>query len=452
MDKEERRLIRQKRRKRNRIIAFAVLFVVLICAAITVFFGAKILINKFGTSDAVDNTEIVGEINDPVEEEKPPIDFTPSESNLEDDANADVEVTPEPTPEPSREELIEEMVEDMIENMTLEEKVAGLFVLTPEALLGQQTVTKVGEDFKNAIEKYPIGGLIFFKSNITSESQIKEMIVNIESYRKYPMFLAIDEEGGDVARVQSALKLQKTKTAKELGAAMDDNLTFETYKGIGEYLSEYGFNTDFAPVGDVLTNPNNKAIGNRSFGDNPQNVANNVSAAVRGLKDANIVTCVKHFPGQGNVDADTHQTLASTAKTRFEMEECELLPFKAAIDVDTDMVMVGHFAAPELTGDNTPCSLSKEVMTDLLRDEIGFKGVVITDALNMGAISEYYGPDEAAIKALKSGADIVLMPENFVQAYEGVINAVHEGIIDEKRIDDSLARIYKIKYRDVLQE
>lgn len=442
MTNEDRRIARQKRRQTNRIIAFTVFFVLVALIAIGSIIGAK------AVSDGVEKEEpvaVIEEITPAVTE--PVIDMTPLITQEEEEQEEE-----EPTPEvQSEEELLEEMVTNMIAEMTLEEKVAGLFIVTPESLTGQSAVTKAGDGTKEALEKYPVGGVVYFKQNITSADQIKEMIDNTVSYSRYPLFIAVDEEGGDVARIQQALKLDKIPTAKELGEENNTITTFDAYNSIGNYMKEYGFNLDFAPVADVLTNPDNKAIGDRSFGSDADVVTNMVSSAVKGLDEAGVYTCVKHFPGQGDVDGDTHQTLASTTKTKTDMESCELLSFKAAIESGVDMIMVGHFSAPALTEEPLPCSISKEVMTDLLRVEMGYNGVIITDSMSMAAISEYYGADEAAIKALKAGADMILMPEDFELAYNGVIDAVKDGTIDEHRINDSLARVYKVKYKDTLQ-
>ena len=439
---QDRRLLRQKRRQTNRIIAFTVFFVLVALIAIGSIIGAKTVSKN---SDKNEPVAVIEEITPAVTE--PVIDMTPLITQ-----EAEEEEKEEPTPEvQSEEELLEEMVTNMISEMTLEEKVAGLFIVTPESLTGQSAVTKAGDGTKEALEKYPVGGVVYFKQNITSADQIKEMIDNTVSYSRYPLFIAVDEEGGDVARIQQALKLDKIPTAAELGEENNTITTFDAYNSIGKYMKEYGFNLDFAPVADVLTNPDNKAIGNRSFGSDADVVTNMVSSAVKGLDDAGVYTCVKHFPGQGDVDGDTHQTLASTTKTKTDMENCELLSFKAAIESGVDMIMVGHFSAPALTEEPLPCSISKEVMTDLLRVEMGYNGVIITDSMSMAAISEYYGADEAAIKALKAGADMILMPEDFELAYNGVIDAVNNGTIDEHRINDSLARVYKVKYKDTLQ-
>ena len=444
---EERRAIRRKKRKHDRNVAIVAVSVVLVVLAALIFVGK----NYVGMLPIFDKDEEVAEVAVPTPEPVEVIDFTPEIEVIEEIPEPEVIEEPEVTePLQTQEEIFDEMLEGMIAEMSLEDKVAGLFVITPEALTGQGNVTKAGDGTKAALAQYPVGGIIYFKQNITGEEQVREMLANTVSFSKYPLFLAIDEEGGDVARVQAGLGLEKSMTAQDMGFADDPSLVYDTYSKIGTYLADYGFNVDFAPVADVLTNPDNTAIGKRSFSDNAEVAARLVPEAVKGLQSVGITSCLKHWPGQGEVDADTHEGIAATEKTRADMEECEFLPFKAGVEAGAQMIMVGHFSAPEITGDNTPCSLSKDVITGILREDWEYDGVIITDAMNMGAISEYYGSDEAAIKALKAGCDMVLMPEDFTVAIEGVVEAVKDGTIDEQRINDSLKRVYRIKYADTL--
>ena len=348
------------------------------------------------------------------------------------------------------EELLDEIVEACISEMPLEDKVAVLFIVTPEALTGVDKAVRAGDGTKEALEKYPVGGLIYFKQNIKSKDQITEMLANTVSMSKYPIFLAVDEEGAGVARVADALGLEKVDSAADIGATGDANNAYETYKEIGTYLTEYGFNLNFAPVADVLTEPDNDAIGDRSFGSDPTVVSAMVSSSVTALEEVGVTACMKHFPGQGDADGDTHEGLAASDRTLEEIKETELKPFAAGMEAGAQMIMVGHFTVPAIDEDNTPASLSKKVITDLLREEMGYNGVVITDALNMSAISEYYDSTQACIMAFKAGADMVLMPEDFEAAYEGVLAAVKDGTISEARINDSLRRVYRIKYKGTI--
>lgn len=358
------------------------------------------------------------------------------------------EDTEETATEYTSEDALNDMIEDMIAGMTLEQKAAGLFFVTPEQLTGVGQAVQAGEGTKEALAKYPVGGLIYFSQNIQSEEQLKEMLSNTASYSMYPLFLGVDEEGGRVSRLSDALKLENVGPMAEIGAGGEEQAAQQTYEKIGTRLSEYGFNVDFAPVADVLTNAENTSIGDRAFSSDAETVGRMTAASVTGLQQTGVSACIKHFPGHGDTAADSHSGAAQTDRTREEMEAEEFVPFRSGIEAGTDLVMVGHISAPELTGgDNIPSSLSETVITGILRGELGYDGIIITDALNMGAITEYYEPDVAAIMALKAGADMVLMPEDFVQAYEGVLAALQDGTISQERADDSLRRIYRVKLR-----
>ncbi len=358
------------------------------------------------------------------------------------------EDTEETATEYTSEDALNDMIEDMIAGMTLEQKAAGLFFVTPEQLTGVGQAVQAGEGTKEALAKYPVGGLIYFSQNIQSEEQLKEMLSNTASYSMYPLFLGVDEEGGRVSRLSDALKLENVGPMAEIGAGGEEQAAQQAYEKIGTRLSEYGFNVDFAPVADVLTNAENTSIGDRAFSSDAETVGRMTAASVTGLQQTGVSACIKHFPGHGDTAADSHSGAAQTDRTREEMEAEEFVPFRSGIEAGTDLVMVGHISAPELTGgDNIPSSLSETVITGILRGELGYDGIIITDALNMGAITEYYEPDVAAIMALKAGADMVLMPEDFVQAYEGVLSALQDGTISQERADDSLRRIYRVKLR-----
>ena len=304
---------------------------------------------------------------------------------------------------------------------------------------------QAGEGTKTALEKYPVGGLIYFKKNIQSAEQITAMISNSQSYSKYPLFIGVDEEGGNVSRVTEAGLAPKNSSAAEIGATGDAGNAYNVGVEIGTYLSGLGFNVDFAPVAD-LANVTDSVMKDRAYGSEAASVAPFVTSMMNGLQEKNVLACVKHFPGVGSTTSDTHNGLASINRSAEELRAQEFEAFKAAIDAGAQMIMVGHVNVPSLDEQNNPASMSKAVITDILRGELGYDGVVITDALNMAAISEYYSSEQAAIMALKAGCDMVLMPEDFIQAYAGVVTAVSEGLISEQRVNDSLKRIFRIKY------
>jgi len=441
---EDKREYRRRRRIRNQILAYVSLVLILAVVSVGGYFGIKALSGVVEEKQQQEQMEEALAAAQQVEEEMTEVSEVPEETVEE--------TVVETVEEYTEEDLLNEVVESCISEMSLEDRVAGLFIVTPEALTGVDRAVKAGDGTKEALEKYPVGGLIYFKQNIQSKDQITEMLANTTAMSKYPIFLAVDEEGDSVARVADALKLDKIDSAASLGETGNADNAFEAYKQVGTYLMEYGFNLNFAPVADVLTNPDNDAIGKRSFGSDADIVSSMVASSVKGLEETGVTACIKHFPGQGDADGDTHDGLATTDKTLEQLRETELKPFAAGAEAGAQMIMVGHIAVPSITGDNTPASLSKDVVTDILREEMGYNGVVITDALNMSAISEYYDSAQAAVMALKAGADMVLMPEDFEAAYEGVLAAVKDGTINEARINDSLARVYKIKYKETVDK
>lgn len=441
---EDKREYRRRRRIRNQILAYVSLVLILAVVSVGGYFGIKALSGVVEEKQQQEQMEEALAAAQQVEEEMTEASEVPGETVEE--------TVVETVEEYTEEDLLNEVVESCISEMSLEDRVAGLFIVTPEALTGVDRAVKAGDGTKEALEKYPVGGLIYFKQNIQSKDQITEMLANTTAMSKYPIFLAVDEEGDSVARVADALKLDKIDSAASLGETGNADNAYEAYKQVGTYLMEYGFNLNFAPVADVLTNPDNDAIGKRSFGSDADIVSSMVASSVKGLEETGVTACIKHFPGQGDADGDTHDGLATTDKTLEQLRETELKPFAAGAEAGAQMIMVGHIAVPSITGDNTPASLSKDVVTDILREEMGYNGVVITDALNMSAISEYYDSAQAAVMALKAGADMVLMPEDFEAAYEGVLAAVKDGTINEARINDSLARVYKIKYKETVDK
>jgi beta-N-acetylhexosaminidase len=271
------------------------------------------------------------------------------------------------------------------------------------------------------------------------------MIDNTKLYSKYPLFIAVDEEGGKVSRIADAELADRVDSAKTIGETGDAGNAYQAGVTIGTYLAELGFNLNFAPVAD-LSNVENSIMEQRAYGSDAAAVSPFVTSMMQGLTEQGVTACLKHFPGIGSSTQDTHDGLASTDRSLEDFRANEFVVFQAGIDAGANMIMVGHMSAPALAGDNTPSSLSKAVVTDILRDEMNYKGVIISDALNMSAISEYYSSEQAAVMALKAGCDMILMPENFQEAYEGVIQAVADGTISEERINDSLRRIYRIKY------
>ncbi len=434
----ERREYRRKRRIRNQVIAYITMVVLVLGIAGAAVFGVKYLAGTM--KDQKQAEELERQLAEMTAEEEPVTVEAPADY-VEPSPEEDVVVDP-----------LDSVVENCIAELPLEDKVAGLFFVTPEELTGTTKVIRAGDTTKEKLREYAVGGLIYFKSNIQSKDQLSEMLNNTRTMSKYPIFLGVDEEGGTVARVAESKLGEKVDSMGKIGKEGDPAKAYEAASIIGGYLGELGFNMDFAPVADVLSSEDNKVIGDRSFGTDADVVGSMVSSAVSGLKDTGVHACLKHFPGLGNTEEDSHGGMAATERSLDEMRAIDFVPFKSGIDGGAAFVMVSHLSAPNVTGDNTPASISSKMITEILRGELGFNGVVITDALNMAAITDYYTSDEACIKALQAGVDMLLMPENFEEAYQGVLEAVNNGTLSEERINESLRRIYRVKYANQIIE
>lgn len=348
--------------------------------------------------------------------------------------------------------------EKLLEGMTLEEKVGQLFMVRPESLDPALSSAQAGDaekygdtafssSMEEAMKRRPVGGVVLFGKNISDGAQLAALIEGLQRASAVPLLVGVDEEGGSVARIANSpgFDVEKFKSAREIGRSGDPERAKSMGETIGAYLKRYGFNLDFAPVADVNTNPDNPVIGPRAFGSEPGLVAGMVAAEIEGLHASGVAACAKHFPGHGDTKGDTHKGFVSIDKTWEELTACELIPFEHAIAASVDMVMVSHITAPGVTSDGLPSSLSYEMITQNLRGKLGFDGVVITDAMEMGAITGKYSPADGAVKAVSAGADLVLMPADFDGAYDGLLKAVREGKITEERIDESVLRILALK-------
>lgn len=433
----ERRAYRRKRRIRNQVIVYSVVFAMLaVFIAGGVIAGRSVVGMLKEKRLAKEQAEMQAQLQAEQEAE--------AAHDVVIDAPEPIETETAPESEPEM-DILGELVESYISEMPLEDKVAGLFIVTPEALTGVRTVIQAGEGTQAALNEYAVGGLIYSRHNIVDEEQLTTMLSNTISMSKYPLFLAVEEEGGSVSRVaESGIDVAQVGDMAEIGESGDTEQAYQAGMTIGTYLGEFGFNLDFAPVADV-SDPENSVLGDRVFGSDAGQVADMVSKTVEGIEAAGVSACLKHFPGIGYMEEDTHDSRAEAERTLDEMRGIDFIPFQAGIDAGADCVMVSHVIVAD-TEDAVPSSLSKTIMTDVLRSELGFEGVIITDALNAAAITEYYTTGEAAVGAIRAGADMLLMPDDFHAAYEAVLTAVQDGTILEERIDESLERIYRVKY------
>ena len=349
----------------------------------------------------------------------------------------------------------EKTAEELLAEMTLEEKVYQMFIVTPETLTGYDVVNASTQITKGWLEKYPVGGLIYFADNILTREQTEDMLKNTMKsameLQEIPIFLCVDEEGGSVVRVAGNPKMGVANVGS-MGEIKDEDGAYQAGATIGAYLKELGFTVDMAPVADVITNEKNTVIGDRSFGSDPSIVDQYADSYSDGLHSKGILSTYKHFPGHGATEGDTHEGYAYTNKTYEELQEVELVPFANAKKNKIDMVMVAHIAVPNITGDNTPCTLSYKMVTEVLKNDLNYNGLIITDAMNMGAITENYTSKEATVKAIQAGVDIVLMPDDFAASVEGVLEAVKKGDITEERINESVLKIIKKKLTIKVEE
>ena len=295
----------------------------------------------------------------------------------------------------------------MLRDMTLEEKICQMLFVTPEALTGYTRVTQSGDTTKAAIEKWSVGGIIYFSTNLVSTDQTTEMIENIQSFSESAtgrrLFIGVDEEGGTVARAADSLGTTQFDDMSVYGETGDTQEAYNIGATQAKDLTALGFNVNFSPVADVLTNEDNTVVKQRSFGSDPDLVASMVSQVVKGLTDGGMLCAPKHFPGHGSTGGDTHDGFASSDRTLEELESCDFKPFQAAIEAGAPMIMVGHMTMTAIDPDN-PASLSETIVTGLLREELGYDGIIITDALNMGAIANNYTNADAAVKPFPQAA------------------------------------------------
>lgn len=329
---------------------------------------------------------------------------------------------------------------NIIESLTLDEKIGQMI------MAGIDGTTTEPETI-NLIEDYKVGGIIFFSKNLTSYSQSLQLVNGIKrmnSVNKIPLFLSVDQEGGSVRRLPG---LEELPSNKEIGLKRDPNLSYQIGEILAKELYAFGMNMNYSPVMDVNSNPQNPVIGDRSFGDSPSLVSKLGIQTMKGMEDNQIIPVIKHFPGHGDTSVDSHLELPRIEKSVEELRELELIPFINAINEGVDVVMVAHILFPQLDPE-FPSSMSKPIMTDLLRGELQYDGVIITDDMMMDAIKNHYESGEAAVQSVKAGSDIILISkeyEDIVEAFEAIKAAVENGEISEERINESVQRILELK-------
>ena len=344
------------------------------------------------------------------------------------------------------------MADAYMKNMTEREKLCQLFIVTPEALTAAMddsgdggAVTLAGEMTKESLEAYPVGGIIYNSDNLEDAEQTKKLIANSQSYSKTPLFIDVDEEGGNVARVASKLGTKKYEpmlTYKDQG----EQVALDNAKAIAADIRSFGFNMDNAPVADVLSNPANTVIGDRAYSDDYAQAAKLVAAAVKGFNEGGVISVLKHFPGHGGTSEDSHDGLAYVNTSVEDLKKNELQPFKAGIEAGADMVMIGHLVVKELDAE-LPATLSSKVVPELLRKELNYNGIVISDGMAMGAIVDNYDYDTIVKGLFAADVDIILQPDNLDAYLEAISDAVANGSITQEQIDAKVRKILTLKYK-----
>ncbi len=339
-------------------------------------------------------------------------------------------------------ETDQDYISKLLEEMTLEEKIGQMMII-------HYREPKLDETLNNMLKTIKPGGFIFFKENLVTYEDSLELIKNIKDSAKIPMFLSIDQEGGKVDRLKTikGISFSNMPTMSEIGKTNDEEIAYGTGAQIAHNLKMLDLNMNFAPVLDIYSNPKNTVIGTRSFGDNAEIVSKMGLALSKGLKDNNIIPVYKHFPGHGNTETDSHIDLPIVSKTKEELLKEEIIPFQKAIANDADVIMIGHLAVPSITNRYIPASLSKKIITSFLKEEIGYQNLVITDALNMKALTNNYSEKEIIEKSINAGVDILLMPENPINAVNVIKEGITSGSIKEEQINNSVKKILNLKYK-----
>ena len=348
------------------------------------------------------------------------------------------------TDEIMREE--KEPIDDKINSMTLDEKIGQMIITGFNG-------SEYNDDMDRLINEYKVGGVILFARNIEDSNQMIELTRALqENNNNIPLFISIDEEGGRVSRLPD--DVEKFPSAFTIGLINDQQTAYENGKEIGYTLKRLGINLDYAPVLDIYSNENNTVIGDRAFSTEESIVSTMGIATMEGIEDADIIPVVKHFPGHGDTEVDSHYGLPIVYKTLEELRNFEFIPFVKAIESGCDVIMVSHIILNEVDSSN-PASLSKIVISDLLRKDLEFDKVVITDDMSMGAITSIMSIEEACIKSIEAGCDILLLG-NAYEEIEQVINSIklklYNGEISEEQINKSVKRILELKKKYNMME
>ncbi|MBR1692994.1 MAG: glycoside hydrolase family 3 protein [Lachnospiraceae bacterium] len=473
---QENRENRKKRRKKEQMQAFAVLAGAVVVVALIVLLlitGVNALLKagskgknkavKETSQESVQNTENELQSGDAdtaeVQQETDTEESSPQEPDAQDASGVGEDTAEEEPSEELSEEEIEEQkqqildsyVQNILDMMEVEEKVATMFLVTPQNITGVQRAKQAGSTTSAALNTYAVGGILYDETNMEDKDQFTLMIANTRNFSKYELLIAVNDEGGASSPFSlSGIREEELPGQAEIATSGSVSDAYRNGINKSSLFRTLGVNLNLAPVTDVATNPRSSIAG-RSYGDNVESVVSLVKSEVKGLADQGIDSCVKYFPGVGDVTGDTKSARVTSQRTKEDLEANECVIYKELIEEGIPMIMVSHVSMPNIIGDNTPASLSSVIMTDILRNELGFDGVIITDYMNKGAVTKYYKHAAAPVMAVQAGADMIAVPADFKKAYQGLLDAVQSGEITEERINESVKRILCMKYKNIVE-
>ena len=450
LSKEELRKYNRKKAQRQAymLLSGVVLIVLLLLVGIGVGIYNLCKPSKVQEPELTDNTEVVIETPEIIEEEPEPVEEK-IETVSEDAVEAEPEEEPEELTEEQKLAALDAVVDTYIANMTLEQKVAGLFFVTPGQIANDNSMTAVGSKMNEILNEYPVGGILLDENNMETETQLKDLVFNLKAFSTNNIFVGIQEYGGPESPfVKSGITEAVISGPKEVGDGNDNSGAYTSGIAIGTLLNSYGFDTVLGPVADISYSEKGYTS-DASFGSDPEEVRGMVRNAIHGEVDQGLHVCVQFFPGYGDVLSSPSGTRPVSSRTAEEIEKNEYPIYKDAINGGADFVMVSQIAYKSITTD-VPACLSSAVVTDMLRNDLGYDGIIMTDYMNTNSMIKHYKHADAAVMAIEAGCDMIVSPGNFQKAYNGILDAVNSGRISEERINESIRRIYRVKYEKTI--
>lgn len=449
LSKEELRKYNRKKAQRQAylLLVGVILVVLLLLGGIGV--GIYNLCKPKEAQEPVltENTDAVIETPEIIEEEPEPepleiISETVSEDAVEE---AEEEEETEELTEEQKLAALDAVVDTYIANMTLEQKVAGLFFVTPGQIANDNNMTAIGNNMNEILNNYPVGGILLNENNMETENQLKDLIFNLKAFSSNNIFVGIQENGGmESPFVISGITEAVISEPKEIGEANDNSGAYTSGIAIGTLLNKYGFDTVLGPVADIAYSEKGYTSAS-SFGSDSEKVRGMVRNVIHGESDQGLNVCVQFFPGYGDITSSPSGTRPVSSRTAEEIEKNEYPIYKDAISGGADFIMVSQVAYKSITAD-VPACLSSAVVTDMLRNDLEYDGIIMTDYMNTNSLIQHYKHADAAVMAIEAGCDMIVSPGNFQKAYNGILDAVKSGRISEERIDESIRRIYRVKY------